>query len=66
MKEFVPKYVVQDLETGEFLYPEPLGGLGTTPYLKQAGHYNDYDDALEAAKDEISAPFSIFKFFVEE
>lgn len=66
MSEYIQKYIVQDIETGEFLYPEPLGSIGTTPYIKQAGHFYDYEDALEAAKDEISGPFSIFSFFVEK
>lgn len=66
MSEYEPKYIVQDLETGEFLCPDPLGGVTTTMYIKQAGHFDDYQDALEAGKDEISGAFSIFSFFLEQ
>lgn len=64
MSEFNQKYIVQDLETGEFLCPDPLGGVTSTMYIKQAGHFDEYQDAFEAGKDEISGAFSVFGFFV--
>lgn len=59
------KYIVQDLETHEFLYPSDDGFVGETPYLKQAGHFDELQDALDAG-EEIGAPFQIFKFYLSE
>lgn len=64
MSDFEQKYIVQDLETGEFLYPEPFGGIGLTLYIKQAGYFDSYEDAFEAGEDEIGGAFSVFGFFV--
>lgn len=59
------KYIVQDLETHEFLYPSEDGAVDTTPYLKQAGHFEFIEDALEAGED-LGAPFQIFTFYLPE
>lgn len=64
MSEFEQRYIVQDLETGEFLCSDVLGGISTTMYIKQAGQFDTYDEALELAKDEIDGAFSVFGFFV--
>ena len=36
MSQFLEKYIVQDLETHEFLYPDPFGDVGQTPNIKSA------------------------------
>lgn len=59
------KYIVQDLETCEFLYPSPDGDVGQTPYIKQAGHFEEMQDALDAGED-LGAPFAIFTFYLPE
>ena len=64
MSQFLEKYIVQDLETHEFLYPDPFGAVGQTPNIKSAGHYDTRDDALSAGVDEIGNEFVIFSFFV--
>lgn len=55
-------FIVQDLETHEFLYPED-GNVGQTPYLSQAGRFEYQEDAIEAGED-IGGPFSIFRFYL--
>lgn len=64
MNRYEQRYIVQDLETHEFLYPEPFGGIAFTPNLKSAGCYESYEDALEAGIDEIGGDFQIFSFYV--
>lgn len=56
-------YIVQDIESGEFLCPDPMGGVGFTQYLRQAGHFDYVEDALEAGED-IGGPFQIFTFYL--
>lgn len=57
------RFIVQDLETFEFLFPDIDGGIGQTPYLSLAGKYDYYQDALEAGVEEIGGEFTIFRFF---
>lgn len=64
MSEFEKRYIVQDLETGEFLCPDPLGGVTTTMYIKQAGQFETYEEAFDLAKDEIDGAFSVFGFWL--
>ena len=40
MYEFKQRFIVQDLESGEFLCPDPAGGITQTPYIKQAGKFD--------------------------
>lgn len=63
MPNFEQRFIVQDLETFEFLYPDPAGDVGLTPYIKLAGKFETRDDALSAALDELGEQFSIFQFF---
>lgn len=65
MSTFEKRYIIQDLETGEFLCSE-LGSVGTTMYIKQASQFDDYENAFEVAKEEIDGAFSVFAFFVEQ
>lgn len=62
-KDFKEFFVVQDLETFEFLCSDGLGGIEQTPYLSMAGKYDNYDSAFEAGVDEIGGVFSVFKFY---
>ena len=64
MSQFEEKYIVQDLETHEFLYPDPFGDVGQTPNIKSAGHYDFPEDAINAGVEEIGNEFFIFSFFV--
>lgn len=57
------KYIVQDLETFEFLYPHENGDVGYTPLIKMAGHFDEIEDAMQAGQD-IGAPFTVFTFYM--
>ena len=37
MSKFEQRYIVQDLESHEFIYPDPFGDIGFTANLKAAG-----------------------------
>ncbi|MBS9339915.1 hypothetical protein [Neisseria elongata] len=63
MYEFKQRFIVQDLESGEFLFPDPAGGITQTPYIKQAGKFDYQEDAMDAGIDEIGEQFAIFSFF---
>ena len=41
-KDFKECFVVQDLETFEFLCSDGLGGIEQTSYLSMAGKYDNY------------------------
>lgn len=60
---FEKRFIVQDLESHEFLYPDPFGDTGFTANLKAAGQYELYEDALQAGIDEIGGEFQIFAFY---
>lgn len=62
MSQYVERYIVQDLESFEFLCPDIDGGIATTPYIGSAGRYEEMQDALDAGVEEIGGRFSIFKF----
>ena len=63
MSQFEEKYIVQDLETHEFLYPDPFGDVGQTPNVKSAGHYDTREDALNAGVEEIGIGIGIWVRF---
>ena len=56
-------FIVQELESHEFIYPDPFGDIGFTPNIKSAGQYESYEDAFNAAVDEIGGEFLIFGFY---
>ena len=60
------RFIVQDLESHDFIYPDPFGDLGFTQNLKSAGQFESYEDAFNAGTDEIGGGFQIFAFFVKE
>lgn len=59
------KYIVQNLETHEFLCPDPHGDITETPFIKMAGQYEYIEDALDGARD-IDGPFAIFQFYLPD
>ncbi|CRZ19918.1 hypothetical protein QG071_08810 [Kingella kingae] len=59
------RYIVQDLDTFEFLCSEN-GDIGQTPYIAKAGQFDSFDDAVIAAIDEIGEAFTIFTFMSPE
>ena len=63
--KFEERFIVQDLETHEFIYPDPFGDVGFTQNLKSAGHFESYEDALNSGISEIGGGFQIFQFFVK-
>lgn len=65
MNRYEQKFIVQDLETHEFIYPDPFGDIGFTANLKSAGQYESYQDALDAGIEEIGGEFQIFAFYVK-
>lgn len=65
MTEIIERYIVQDLDSFEFLYPDPNGDIGQTPYLKTAGRFESREDALQAGIEETSGQFSVLRVFEE-
>lgn len=59
-------FIVQDLESHEFIYPDPFGDTGFTQNLKSAGHFESYEDAFNAGMEEIGGGFQIFAFYLKE
>ena len=64
--KYKERFIVQDLESHEFIYPDPFGDTGFTQNLKSAGHFESYEDAFNAGMEEIGGVFQIFAFFVKE
>lgn len=64
--KYKERFIVQDLESYEFIYPDPFGDTGFTQNLKSAGHFESYEDAFNAGMEEIGGGFQIFAFFVKE
>lgn len=65
ISKYEQRFIVQDMETHEFLYPDPFGDTGFTPHLRSAGQYESYEDALQAVFDEIGGDFQIFSFYIK-
>lgn len=63
--KYEERFIVQDLETHEFIYPDPFGDVGFTQNLRSAGHFESYEDAFNAGVIEIGGRFQIFQFFVK-
>ena len=59
-------YIVQSLETFEFLCADENALIGTTKDISKAGIFYEYESALESALEEIGDRFFIFSFFVKE
>lgn len=66
MSKYQQKFIVQELENHEFIYPDPFGDIGFTPNIKSAGQYESYEDAFSSAIEEIGGEFLIFSFYTKE
>ena len=60
-----PVYIVQCLDTFEFLCPNEDSLVGFTSYLLEAGIFYERESALESAIEEIGEHFYIFEFLKE-
>lgn len=58
-------YVIQDMDSGEFLYPSPDGDVGFTKYLRDAGRLEDPEEALETAQINLGNAYVITGFWEE-
>lgn len=57
-------FIVQDKETGLFLYPHEEGDVGYTTLVTEAGVFDDIESALATADDYLHAGhFVIFEFW---
>lgn len=56
-------YVIQDRDSGEFLYPSPDGDVGCTKFLRDAGRLYDPEEAIETAQINLGCDFVITSFF---
>lgn len=64
--KYKERFIVQDLESHEFIYPDPFGDTGFTQNLKSAGYFESYEDAFNAGMEEIGGGFQIFAFYLKE
>ena len=64
--KYKERFIVQDLESHEFIYLDPFGDTGFTQNLKSAGHFESYEDAFNAGMEEIGGGFQIFAFYLKE
>lgn len=58
-------YVIQDADSGEFLYPSPDGDVGFTKFLRDAGRQDDPEEAIETAQMNLGSAYVISSFFEE-
>ena len=65
MSGLIRVYVVQSLNSGDFLCPYE-GDVGFTPYLYRAGFFYDREEAVSTAIEEIGHNFNVFGFWVEQ
>ncbi|SAY50687.1 hypothetical protein [Neisseria weaveri] len=63
--KFQERFIVQDLESHDFIYPDPFGDIGFTQNLKSAGQFENYEDALNAGLEQIGGGFQIFAFYIK-
>ena len=66
MSRYKQKFIVQELENHEFIYPDPFGDIGFTPNIKSSWQYESYEDAFNSALEEIGGEFLIFAFYEKE
>jgi hypothetical protein len=58
-------YVIQDADSGEFLYPSPDGDVGFTKFLRDAGRQEDPEEAIETAQINLGNAYVISSFWEE-
>lgn len=57
--------ILQDLENMQFLCPTPDGDVGFTPYLLEAGMFEDDDEAKDTAEMMHVDQFHLFYCYVD-
>jgi hypothetical protein len=60
MRSFVPRYIVQDRESKLFLMPSE-GDVGYTPWMVEAGRFDEMDAAIDTAHLHCSEGFDVVK-----
>ncbi|GAB3258113.1 hypothetical protein [Chitinimonas naiadis] len=59
-------FIVQDKETGLFLYPHKEGDVGYTRLVTEAGVFDDVESALATADDYLHrGEYVIFEFWCQ-
>lgn len=58
-------YIVQSRDSGLFLCPSDNGDVGHTEWVKEAGHFETKEEAIETAYTEIGERFDVFGFWLE-
>ncbi|MCD0494495.1 hypothetical protein B0T49_21770 [Chromobacterium violaceum] len=58
-----PVWVVQDTDSGLFLYPSPDGDVGYTKFLSDAGRFDAIESAIETARFHLGSQFRITQFY---
>ncbi len=58
-------FVVQDRETQMFLCPS-FGDVGYTPWIREAGHFDSEEEAVETAAFHCGEGFDVFDFYALE
>lgn len=58
-------WIVQSLDTYEFLCPDENAIIGFTQNIVKAGIFYEKESALESAIEEIGDKFVLFSFFTE-
>ncbi|MEN2424907.1 MULTISPECIES: hypothetical protein [Chromobacteriaceae] len=58
-----PVWVVQDTDTGLFLYPSADGDVGYTKFLSDAGRFDSAESAIETAVFHLGGQFHVSSFY---
>lgn len=56
-------WVVQDRQSGDFLYPSPDGDVGFTMYLSDAGRFDCFESAVDTAQFHLDDDYRIASFY---
>ena len=59
---FARVWLVQDRETGCFLYPH-TGDVGFTPWLREAGRFDSEEEARDTASFHCGEGFDLLSFY---
>ena len=59
---YVAVWVVQERQSGEFLYPAPDGDCGFTKFLCDAGRFYDLESAVDTAQLQLGDDYRISGF----
>jgi hypothetical protein len=58
-------YIVQDHESGQFLYPHD-GSVGFTPLVRDAGYFYDQEEAVLTAVDHVDGSFTVLEILTSD